>query len=59
MPELDIAVRESVGEDNNVEAEDVVEEENDVEEECNEVDQEMVSSQDMEHSVVVVARRQL
>jgi len=37
----------------------VVEEENDVEEECNEVDQEMVSSQDMEHSVVVVARRQL
>ena len=39
--------------------EDGDEEENHAEEEGNEVDQEMVSSEDMEHSVIVVARRQL
>ena len=58
MTELDIEEREGLEEYKDVdnEEEEEVEEEDDVEEGANE-EEELVSSQDMEHSVIVVTPR--
>jgi len=56
LTELDIEEGEGLEEYNDVDKEEEEEEEDDVQEEANE-EEELVSSQDMEHSVIVVAPR--